>query len=474
MIHLVPNWAHHYDEFWNAIRARNLWFIKIRYVFAIGLSFFLLIGEFLFDLQFTSKQIYAIFSISVLILIYNLIIHSTRSKIQSIPGKFNALHLSLVQMILDLSSLLILIYYTGIIESPVYLFAIFQSIIGSLILPGHVVYLIVGMYVVVFSGMIILQNTGVIHSHLIIGLCGDVHLHNMNYIILFIMMYSSMLIFSVYLANKIAYQLYKREQQLRQSLIQIQDMEQQKQKYIMGIVHEVKTPIAAMQSMTDLILNGYLGEISDKLKEKINRINQRSGEALTLVNDVLFISKLKLMSITSAESINMHELINNLLSQFENDYNSKNIDVRVNVFPNTSLSVHADKIFIELAVKNIISNAIKYTPENGSILIEINEISESLVIEISDNGLGIPQNEIENIFKEFYRAKNAKKSNIEGSGLGLSLVKQIIELHYGELEINSPSKIGNADNPGTVVTIRLPYKSPLGKLTNNNSVNQVN
>ena len=331
-------------------------------------------------------------------------------------------------------------------------------------LYGYVVFLIAGVYLFIFSSLIILQNLDVISSHYIVGLGKVVAHHNTEYVIVYIAMYSAMIIFSVYIANKIAYRLYKREQQLRESLMTIRDMEEQKQKYIMGIVHEVKTPIAAMQSMTDLILKGFVGEVPEAVKAKIERINQRSGEALTLVNDVLFISRLKLMNLSSTEEIDIGEMIASMINKYEGELSSKNISLEVKLDQNIVIVIQADRIFLELAFNNIISNAIKYTPDNGSILIKLQTAGEYFLADISDTGMGIPQNELENIFKEFYRAKNVKKSKIEGSGLGLALVKQIIERHYGTLEIKSPSEIGTIENPGTAVNIKLPIKSPLAQI----------
>ena len=129
MIALVPGWAHHYEDFWSAIRARNLWFIKIRYAFSIALALFLIGGELVLNFSLSGSQIIAIGSLSAVIFTYNVLIHYFRKYIGSIPGKFNSLHLSLVQMLLDLTALLILVYFTGAIESPLYLFAIFLAMV---------------------------------------------------------------------------------------------------------------------------------------------------------------------------------------------------------------------------------------------------------------------------------------------------------------------------------------------------------
>lgn len=468
MIVLVPSWAHHYDEFWKAIRSRNLWFIKMRYAFAAALLLFLLGGECLLNFSLSTRQIYAITALSLIILLYNIFLHYIRGKIGCIPGKFNCLHLSLVQMLCDLISLLILIYYTGTIESPMYLFGIFQAIIGSLILPGYVVYSVIAIYLIVFNSMVMLQYFNVIHTHLIWGLYSSEVVHPFTYVILFMVIYSTMILISVYLANKIAYQLYKREQQLRSSLEKIEQLEEKKQKYIIGVVHEIKTPVSAIQSFANILLDDYVGPIPEKVKEKIERIKARSSDALSLVNNVLYISRLKLLNLTSFEPIDIVSVIESILEKQCSDLKSKKIETKVIDQRKFKKQLMADKILLELAISNIIGNAFKYTKEKGTVQIELNDDENNISIEVSDTGIGIPGSELQNVLNEFYRASNAKRSDFEGSGLGLALVKEVIERHKGTIRIDSPSKIGTIENPGTVVVIQLPYDSPLTNDTQKN------
>ena len=111
---------------------------------------------------------------------------------------------------------------------------------------------------------------------------------------------------------------------------------------------------------------------------------------------------------------------------------------------------------MELALSNLISNAAKYAINNGNISIILSDNDDSIQLEISDNGIGIPETELSNIFNQFYRASNVDRTKIEGSGMGLSIVKEIIERHGGKIKVQSPSKIGNKNAPGTTFIITLP------------------
>ncbi len=461
MIALVPNWAHHYDEFWSAIKNRNLWFIKIRYFFVAALVLFIVLGEFLLSFELTPEQIIAISLLSVIILFYNIIIHSFRKKVGCVPGRFNCLHLSLLQMILDLTSLMILIYYTGIIESPFHLFAIIQTIIGSLILPGYIVYGVVGVFLTIFTLFVFLQHFELIATHCIPGLCDAQQAHNLSYVITILLVFASVILISIYIANNIAHQLYNREQQLRTSLEKIEQVEDKKQKYIIGVVHEIKTPISAIQSLANVLLENYIAPLPEKVKEKIDRIKIRSSDALTLVNNVLYISRLKLLDLTSTEKIDIEPIVKGIIEKRCGDIKSKEVNVELNDKRQHRKLIEADKLLLEVALSNVICNSFKYTPSGGKIQIDITDNLDDLRIEIADTGIGIPENELQNIFNEFYRASNVKKTDLEGSGLGLALVKEVIDRHRGRVKIQSPSKLGTVENPGTAVIITLPYNSPI-------------
>ncbi len=453
---LIPEWAKNYGEFWRAIRIRNLWFIKLRYFAVISLLLFLTAGEFLLNFQFSKLQKIAISIVTISIFSYNIILYKLRAYIKCDISSFNSLHLSLIQMILDLIALLVLVYYTGIIESPLYLFFIFHMIIGSLILPAYVVYIIVCIICFTLSFLTIMQNFGVIETHLISGLY-DVRIpHTMAYDILSLITFTAMIFISVYLANNIVRQLYKREQQLRETLQRLDEAEKAKQKYTIGIIHEVKTPVTAIKSIIDLILNNFLGDINSEIRDKLKRAQIRTDETLQMLNNILRLSRLKLLDIRSTEEIDIWELLSGLIDKLNETIKAKAIDLRIKDLRKEKKIIKSDIILLELAFSNLIANSVKYVKKEGIIEILLNESNDKLWVEICDNGIGIPKEDLPNIFKQFYRASNVKRSEHEGSGLGLALVKEIIERLGGNIFVESPSRLAG-DMPGTCFKVSLEF-----------------
>ena len=458
MLNLVPSWAHHYEEFWMSIRRRNLWFIKLRYA-AVAMLFLLLMGaEYILKIELTRTQLTLIVIITTSILIYNGLFHFIRRFLKFDPAKFNPLHLSFLQIVFDLSALMLLVYYTGGIESPLYMLAVFHMIIGSLVLPGFIIYSIAAAVVASFAFVSFGQHYGLIPHHQLAGLLNFNLSGDLNYIIAFNIVFMFVIFMCVLLANRIANQLYKREQELVESIEKINAAEKEKQKYIIGVVHEIKTPLAAVHSYLDLILQKFLGPLDEVVEEKLKRAKRRSDEAIELVNSVLKISNMKLFNRITEESMTIGAIVKTTVASQMVNAKAKSVSVKVLDERKEKIPVKGDSFLIQIAISNIINNAIKYVDFEGKIEVVIENKEKDVMINVSDNGIGIPEEDIDKIFTDYYRASNIKDKNYEGSGIGLPVVKQIIERHGGTIKVESPSRLAATDKPGTSFTIYLPLK----------------
>ncbi|MGE5352794.1 MAG: sensor histidine kinase [Syntrophothermus sp.] len=458
MISLIPSWAGDYPEFWSSVKNRNLWLIKLRYG-AVAMLVAMLLGlEFIMKLPLTHTQAMAYSIITLSILFYNACFHYFRRYIKPEAGKFHALHLSFLQMIFDLAALMLLVHYGGGIENPLYMFFIFHMIIGSLILPGYVIYTISGGVVLMFSLMAFAEYFGLLAHHGVYSLFTYPLYNNLNFIIVFLIVFSLMMFVSVIIANKIAHELYRREQDLVETLKKLNQAEIEKQKYIMGVVHEIKTPVAAVQSYLDLILGAFLGPVAPGVSERLLRARKRSEETIQMINNVLRLSKLKLLNELSAEEIKIDELLCGIIDQHRAMTEQKGVNVVLKDNRQIKKDVLADRALLGVAFSNLLGNSVKYIGGGGIIEILLSDNSEVLAVELCDNGIGIPESELNKIFEEFYRGSNIKHGGYEGSGMGLSVVKQIIERHKGTISVKSPSRLASEGKPGACFKITLPAK----------------
>jgi signal transduction histidine kinase len=361
-------------------------------------------------------------------------------------------------MIFDIISLLLLVHFTGGIESPLYMLFVFHMIIGSLILPGFFVYIIAGVTYVLLCGTIALEITGVIpHLH-INGLLNVELGYNLYFNFSMMITFGFTMFVSVYLANGIARQLYNRERELVDSIEKINAAEKEKQRYIMGIVHELKSPLAAVSSYLDLVLQQFLGPISEEVEEKIVRAKYRTDEGINMINDVLNVSKLRLYDKFDEEDVDLENLVGSIVHRAKVTADAHLLKLNFYDERAKKQNIRGDKFLLTLAISNIITNAIKYGVDDGQVVVTLSNTKDYQVLEVCDDGIGIPKKDLDKVFTEFYRSENAKQLSTDGSGLGLSVVKQVIDRHGGLIEVDSPSGIGSLSNPGTRFMIKLPIK----------------
>ncbi|MCU0406116.1 MAG: HAMP domain-containing histidine kinase, partial [Ignavibacteriaceae bacterium] len=397
MMSMVPDWAREQKEFWEAIRRRNLWFIKLRYGIVALLGVFLLLTTTVFRINYSDTQITAGVIIILSILIYNVLLHRLRKFVKFDVARFNPLYLSLLQMLLDLIALFMLIYYTGGIESPLYMQFVFLVIIGSLILPGKLVYTMAAVFVIAFASLITLEYHHLIEHHSIEGFLSSTLYNNLNYAGAFLFTFAFMSFVSVYLANGMARQLYKREKDLVDSMKKINAAEKEKQKYIMGIVHEIKTPVVAVASYIDIILQKFLGPIDETIEEKLVRAKNRTDEGIQMINDVLNVSKLTLYDQFDEEEIDINEIVSGVVKRRKVSADAHLIKLSLFDVRENKEKIKGDKFLLDIAFSNLVGNSIKYGIDGGNVEVTINSSTNNLTIEVCDDGVGIPENELPKI-----------------------------------------------------------------------------
>lgn len=456
MIKLYPDWAVHDEEFWLAIRRRNLWFIKLRYTVVAILVLFLLTYRLFLSIHLSETQTNILIFIAAFILLYNVLLHYIRRFLKHDSNAFNPLHLSIIQMVLDLSMLLILIYYSGGAESPLIFFLIFHMIVGSLILPGKIVYSFAFGVLIIFWGITIGEYFGIFEHHHISGFI-PFHLHqDFNFVLSINIVLAMVIIITVVLANNIARQLYQKEQQLFSYIEKLNQAEKEKTKYILSVVHEIKTPLTAMHAYLDLVLQKFLGPLDEVVEEKLRRAKKRSDEALEMINTILKVSQMKLMDQISEEEFEISELLKTTIKRYSQFANTKSVEVKLIDERNEKCKIKGDQFLILIAFSNLLGNAIKYNYENGKVEIKLRHEDSMCLVEFCDNGPGIPKEEQEKIFQDFFRARNIRKMVTEGAGLGLSFVKEIIEKHKGSIKLQSPSRLQQPGKPGACFIVSLP------------------
>jgi signal transduction histidine kinase len=456
MFNLIPEHTKDFDYLYRLVTDRNKWFIRLRYGAVAMLLIFFIYLQF-FSTKASAFQNTGILVICLFIFLYNVSVDIlTRRHEKSSDGSVNMpMSLAFAQIVCDLMMLLGLVYVTGLLDSPFSIFFVFHAIIGSMILPGRIVSGIFVILLLVFSALVLLVETGLMPYFDILS--GDTLVKmSVPKTLVFLSAYWVMLLMSVKFANSLASAHFRREQELNEAMKKIESAELEKQKYVMAVVHEIKSPIAAITSYLNILLGGLAGELNDKVKDILKKSKTRADDAIVLTNDILDVSRVKLLEQVKKEPVYLEKIIYQAIDSMKSKIEDKEIDFEQINLSDRCSQINADKRLMELVISNILTNAVKYTPSKGMIRLKIDNSKGEMSIEVSDNGIGVPPDEQKDLFNEFFRASNAKKEDIEGTGLGLAAVKQAVDKNGGNIRLSSPGELESTGKPGTTVRISFP------------------
>jgi PAS domain S-box-containing protein len=240
------------------------------------------------------------------------------------------------------------------------------------------------------------------------------------------------------------------------------EIDRAKSEFVSLASHQLKTPATIVKLYTERLLRGRRGALTAGQKEYVNELRTANQRMIDLVGALLNVSRIELDAFSiKPVSLDIIELLENILKELGPAIKEKHLALKTNYHkPSHILAV--DESLLRIVISNLISNAIRYTAVRGTIEVKSTEVPKgeridtrivkesSLVVSVADNGCGIPQNQQEKIFTKFFRADNARKEHTDGTGLGLYIVKSILDHADGEVWFSSK------ENEGTVFYIAIP------------------
>lgn len=247
-------------------------------------------------------------------------------------------------------------------------------------------------------------------------------------------------------------------QRLAEEKAELQKLNSLKSRFTLLVAHELRAPVAAIQSYLKLILEGYVPQ--DRFMEIIGKAERRADEQLALINDLLDLAKITnpAPQQRQEEWIDLVAVLQETYDQLQAQAAEKRLQVDMLIAPDLPPvripPKHSQQLWM-----NLLSNAIKYTPEGGQVTVELGVENGQIVGHVRDTGIGIPEEDLPRIFEDFFRARNAKDHARMGTGLGLSIVKAVLELCGGSISVEST--LGE----GSTFTFTLPVASDRGVLT---------
>jgi signal transduction histidine kinase len=232
------------------------------------------------------------------------------------------------------------------------------------------------------------------------------------------------------------------------------ELDQVKNEFIATASHDLKNPITSIAGFSTLL--GVAGPLNVQQQDFVNRIQGAAQTMTELVQNMMTLAQMDLEATEKHEPVEMAKLLEEMANEFMAQAQVK--DQTFNFTPlSITTNIDGDPLQLRQLFRNLIGNAIKYTPKGGSVSILANVQDDHLKIDIKDNGYGIPAADLPFIFNRFYRVRNDAVKDIEGNGLGLAIVKSTVEQHGGQINVESePGK-------GTCFTINLPVMQSLSQ-----------
>jgi signal transduction histidine kinase len=235
----------------------------------------------------------------------------------------------------------------------------------------------------------------------------------------------------------------ERTRELSQALEEVKLMNKRKSDFVSSVTHELRTPLTSIKGYASILLSEKLGALPSQLKERLEKINHHSNELAQFVNDLLDISRIESGRVSmKQEPSDLKAVLDEVEDLLSVIMQEKQIAFSYDVQPEAQ-SVFVDCGQIKRVLINLVNNAIKFTPNEGKISVVCHKVNNEIQVDVMDTGCGIPEGAVEKIFEEFYRVDNPINQQVKGTGLGLALVKNIIEAHKGKIWVKSKSGAGS-------------------------------
>lgn len=251
-------------------------------------------------------------------------------------------------------------------------------------------------------------------------------------------------------------QLYAQEQKRAdvssQALEQQRERERFQNEFLQNISHELRTPLAIIYGYVNLLDSGELGELPPEHKGPMNIITRRVQLLRKMVEDIATIWGAETQEV-APEPVDLSNLVRTQLEDFQISAQQAGLTLAVDITADLPpVSGHVSRL--RRVLDNLVGNALKFTPSGGTITLRLGQQGAEVVLAVADTGVGIPGDQLERIFERFYRVNGGAPQRYKGSGLGLALVKEIVEAHGGEITVHS--KVGE----GSTFQVRLPGAMP--------------
>lgn len=424
------------------------WFVSIRWFAGLGALLLVLVGWYGFDVRFPPRPVVltiaALFTYNaVFLLLVTDAYRRHRVSPHFVHGCANA------QILCDMVALAFLMHFTGGVENPFIVFFICPLVIASELLPNRVAYTYALLGAVLIHLVAWLEYADVL-PHVPVGRLFGAEMYRSPLVVAEFSATLSLLGFAtVFLGGSIAARLRQREAELEAAHAHLRELEESKSFLMRRTSHDLRAPLDALVSMLRAVTL-HAGETCEPtLADMLARAEKRAVNLTHLIDELHRYAVLRdATAELRKEPVDLADVVNQSVGLYEAMAVERSLQLHADIETPAVITGNADALS-EL-VGNLLSNAIQYTPAGGHVRVYLRAANDHVELTVCDTGIGIPANALTRVFEEFYRAENAKRAFRNGTGMGLPIVKRVVEAHGGTLDVQSI--VGE----GTTFTLAFP------------------
>ena len=425
----------------NKLYRFTLWLIRLRWLGVLCIFLVTFVSSRVLEI---SVREYSLYIVSAVFLILNILhrlwlmkIMRSQDKDPTRPLRF----LANFQISTDFIVLTLLLHFSGGIENPFIIYFIFHMVMASIVLSPRESYLQAGFAWSLVILLAILEYLGIIQHHPLEGFVTPGLFESRIYLFGTGLVFISTSFLVVYITNSIVKQSRRHEEAYLKANRELEKKDEIKNEYVLRITHDIKGHLAAIQSSLNVLHSKPVGSIRQDCKEFLDIATMRTSTLIKFVKDLLYISKLKLSNEFKTSNFSIRDSIQKTLTHMELPAKEKSIRIHVDI--NESVDQIAGlQLSIEELITNLLGNAIQYSDHGSDVYLKVKAWNKQVLIEIQDHGQGIPAQEQDLVFEEFYRGSKTKATS-EGTGLGLAISKKIVQTHGGRIWVESDEGKGS-------------------------------
>ena len=357
------------------------------------------------------------------------------------------------QIGIDLILLTGVVHYTGSVETYISFAYLFHVILACIFFSRPKSLLVTGAAAVLYTGCVELESLGVLPVQGVYAASRIRDAIQQQPLGVHLNVFSAVAIWFVvwYLASALSAMLRQRETELAEANIRLEQAQREKTRHMLRTTHELKAPFTAIMANTQLLLQGYCGELPDRAEEVVQRISDRSERLAAEIQEMLQLANLSSESSEPPEHtpLDLDEVVRNAIENVRNIAEERDIAIETDL---QSARVSGAEERLGMLFHNLISNAVFYSDTGGTVHVQTkDEGSSGATALVSDHGIGIPEDKLPSIFHEYYRTNEAVQHHKESTGLGLAIVKQVAEEHGATIRVRSTPDVG------TTFTVQFPH-----------------